>query len=236
MVEAPKILVVVPAYNEVQSLPTLLTEIRAHGLDAVVVDDASDDATATVASQLGFPVLSLPANLGIGGAVQTGFKYAVRNDYDIVVQLDGDGQHNPAWVQAVVSPIHQGEADCVIGSRYSPDNPDIEYRTPLVRRLGMHFSTWILFFATGRRIYDTTSGFRALSRPVVEFFARAYPVDHPEAETLLMLHQRGFRILEVAVRMRPRKSGESLFTFAKAGAYPFRVIVGFLGLWLKRKD
>ena len=228
-----KVLIIVPAYNEEESLPKLLQEIRSQGYDLVVLDDASADSTADVAKKEGVPVLSLAANLGIGGAVQTGFKYAVKNDYDIVVQIDGDGQHDPAWLESVVSPILRGEADCVIGSRYVSDSPDTDYKTPLPRRLGMYFSTGILFFATGIRVNDTTSGLRALSRPAFECFARTYPVDHPEAEALLMLHQRGFGILEVPVKMRGRVSGTSLFTITKACMYPLRVIIGFMGLWLK---
>lgn len=230
-----KVLAIVPAYNEEESLPKLLQDIQGQGYDVIVLDDASADSTAAVAAKEGVPVLSLAANLGIGGAVQTGFKYAVKNGYDIVVQVDGDGQHDPAWLEAVVGPIRRGEVDCVIGSRYVPESPDVDYKTPLPRRIGMYFSTGILFLATGMRVNDTTSGFRALSRPAFEYFARAYPVDHPEAETLLMLHQRGFRILEVPVKMRGRVSGESLFTFTKASLYPLRVVIGFMGLWLKKK-
>ena len=232
-----KVLLVIPAYNEAENLPRLIHDIRAceDAFDAVVVDDASSDETARVAATLGVPVLRLAANLGIGGAVQTGFKYATLKGYDIVVQVDGDGQHDPTWLHAIVGPVRRGEADCVIGSRYSRESPDTDYKTPWPRRIGMHFSTAILFLATGVYISDTTSGFRALSRPAFEFFARAYPVDHPEAETLLMLHQKKFRILEVPVKMRGRMRGESLFTFAKATLYPLRVIIGFAGLLLKKR-
>lgn len=230
-----RVLVIVPAYNEEESLPNLLRELRACGHDVVVVDDASKDSTSSVVIREGAKLLPLAANLGIGGAVQTGFKFAVRNGYDVVVQLDGDGQHDPKWLSAVLAPIANGEADCVIGSRYVPGNPDLDYKTPLMRRVGMYFSTTILFLATGLRISDTTSGFRALSRPAFEFFAQSYPVDHPEAEALLMLHQRGFRIQEVAIKMRCRTHGQSLFNFTKASLYPLRVIIGFIGLWLKRK-
>jgi glycosyltransferase involved in cell wall biosynthesis len=230
-----KVLIIVPAYNEEESLPGLLKEVLGQGYDAVVVNDASSDDTAKMAAEAGVPILSLAANLGIGGGVQTGFKYAVNNGYDIAVQIDGDGQHDPAWLEAVIDPIRRGEADCVIGSRYVPECLDTDYKTPFPRRVGMYFSTGILFLATGKRVNDTTSGFRALSRSAFEYFARAYPVDHPEAETLLMLHQRGFRILEVPVKMRGRVSGESLFTFTKASLYPLRVIIGFVGLWLKKK-
>jgi glycosyltransferase involved in cell wall biosynthesis len=188
-----------------------------------------------VAEELGVPVLRLAANLGIGGAVQTGFKYAVRNDYDIVVQVDGDGQHDPASIESVVEPIRRGDADCVIGSRYVRGNADTGYRTSLPRRIGMYFSSFMLYAATHLHVTDTTSGLRALNRRAFEYFARAYPVDHPEAEALLMLHQQGFRIREVPVKMRSRVLGESLFTFARASLYPLRVIVGFIGLLLKRK-
>lgn len=231
-----KVLVIVPAYNESQSLPTLLNEIRSCGYDAVVVDDGSYDGTAVVSRNCGVPVLQLAANLGIGGAVQTGFKYALYYGYDVVVQIDGDGQHNPLWIKSVVMPILEGRADCVIGSRYVPGDVDIAYETPIARRLGMLFSTGILWASTGLKINDTTSGFRALSRPAFQYFAESYPVDHPEAEALLMLNQAGFKILEVPVTMRCRSHGQSLFSFAKASLYPLRVIVGFLGLWLKRKD
>lgn len=230
------VLVVVPAYNEQDSLPGLLKEIRTLGYDAVVVNDASTDGTAKVVRDLGFPLLSLAANLGIGGAVQTGFLYAVNHGYDIVVQIDGDGQHDPFWIDSVTRPIREGMADCVVGSRYAPEGPDIDYKTPILRRLGMYFSTSILWSATGVRINDTTSGLRALSRTAFEYFASSYPVDHPEAEALLMLHQRGFRIVEVPIKMRGRVHGQSLFNFTKAAFYPLRVIIGFAGLWLKRKD
>lgn len=231
-----RILIIVPAYNEEANLPSLLKEIQQLNYDVVVIDDSSQDGTGIVAKNAGVPVLSLAANLGIGGAVQTGFKYAITHDYDLVVQVDGDGQHNPSWIPALVAPIINGEADCVIGSRYLPEQPDVDYKTPLARRIGMYFSTGILYLATGIHITDTTSGLRALNRKAVEFFARSYPVDHPEAEALLMLHQQGFRIREIPVKMRGRAYGKSLFSFAKASLYPVRVIIGFTGLLLKRKD
>ena len=225
-----KILIVIPAHNEEESLPNLLEEVRQTGHDAVVVNDASSDATEQIAKTAGFPVLSLPVNLGIGGGVQTGFVYALRNGYDIVLQVDGDGQHDPSQCHAVIAPIIAGEADCVIGSRYLPECPDTEYRTPFARRMGMYFSTGILYLASGLRINDTTSGFRALNRAAFSYFATEYPVDHPEAEALLMLHQAGFRIVESPVSMRSRVGGQSLFTFFRAMLYPLRVIVGFMGI------
>jgi hypothetical protein len=231
-----RVLVVIPARDEESSLPPLLQEVRKAGYDAIVVNDDSHDATAVVTRRAGFPVLTLPVNLGTGGGVQTGFIYGVRHEYDIVVQIDADGQHDPAQIPNVIAPILAGEVDCVIGSRYLPHALDSGYATPVGRRIGMHFSTALLRLASGLWIYDTTSGFRALSRPAFSYFATAYPVDHPEAEALLMLHQRGLRIREVPARLRPRKAGRSQFTFFRAAFYPARVIVGFLGILFKGSD
>jgi len=228
-----KTLIIIPAHNEEESLPELLEEIRKSGFDAVVVNDASIDRTEQLAKVDNFPVLSLSVNLGIGGGVQTGFMYALRNGYDIVVQIDGDGQHDPGQINKVVAPILAGEADCVIGSRYLPEAPDKGYKTPFPRRMGMYFSTGILYLASGLRINDTTSGFRALNRAAFSFFTTEYPVDHPEAEALLMLHQVGFRVIERPIKMRYRVGGQSLFTFFKAILYPLRVIVGIMGTLYK---
>lgn len=230
-----KVLIIVPAFNEEDSLPNLLGELReiCSDYDVVVVDDASTDQTARVARSSGVTVLSLPANLGIGGAVQLGFKYAVRNGYDAVIQVDGDGQHNPAFIESVLAPVKSGRADCVIGSRYTKAGFDKDYQTPALRRLGMLFSTGLLYLVTGVMVTDTTSGLRALNFRAVEYFAKEYPVDHPEAEALLMLIKNGYRLMEVPVKMRGRGFGKSLFTFFRAAMYPIRVLVGFLGILLR---
>ena len=228
-----RILAIIPAHNEEHSLPRLIGELHQAGVDTVVVDDASSDATERVARAAGALVLHLSVNLGIGGAVQAGFLYAVRNGYDVALQVDGDGQHDPAQIPLIVAPLTRGEADCVIGSRYLPACPDPGYKTPFLRRVGMHFSMLVLLLATGLRIHDTTSGFRALNRDAFTFFSTEYPVDHPEAESLLVLHQAGFRFIEVPVTMRIRTSGESLFSFIRAALYPMRVIVGFIGIVFK---
>ncbi len=232
-----KILVIVPAFNEEGNLPKLLDELMNYRdrYDVLVVDDGSSDGSAQIARERKVPVVQLPANLGIGGAVQAGFKYAAAKKYDIAVQLDGDGQHNPSWLDHVIAPILQGEANCVIGSRYLRENVDREYQTPFFRRMGMIFSSLILFLATGKWITDTTSGFRALDRQALIYFSSEYPTDHPEAEALLMLFQKGFIIKEVPVKMRSRQTGVSLFTWVKAIKYPVRVLIGFLGLLIQRK-
>jgi len=232
-----KTLVIVPAFNEEGNLPKLLDELMSYRdrYDVLVVDDGSRDDSAQIARERNVPVVQLPANLGIGGAVQTGFKYALVKNYDIVVQLDGDGQHDPTWLDHVVAPIHLGEANCVIGSRYLKGNFDRDYRTPFFRRVGMIFSSLILFLATGKWITDTTSGFRALDRQALKYFSNDYPIDHPEAEALLMLFQKRFVIKEIPVKMRSRQTGASLFTWVKAIKYPVRVLIGFLGLLIQRK-
>jgi hypothetical protein len=232
-----KTLVIVPAFNEEGNLPKLLDELMNYHdrYDVLVVDDGSRDDSARIARERNVPVIQLPANLGIGGAVQTGFKYAVAKKYDIAVQLDGDGQHDPSWLDCVVAPILQGEANCVIGSRYLKENVDRDYKTPFFRRVGMIFSSLILFLASGKWVTDTTSGFRALDRQALIYFSSEYPIDHPEAEALLMLFQKGFAIKEVPVKMRSRQTGASLFTWIKAIKYPVRVLVGFLGLLIQRK-
>lgn len=228
-----KLLVIIPARNEAKSLPRLLGEVRCAGYDAIIVNDDSRDATGAVSEDADYPVLTLPVNLGVGGGVQTGFLYAVRHGYDIAVQVDGDGQHDPSQIPALIAPILLQRADCVIGSRYLPRSEDLGYKTPLVRRIGMYFSSYLLRAASGLMIYDTTSGFRALNRRAFSYFSMSYPVDHPEAEALLMLHQRGLRIVEIPTRMRFRTTGQTLFTAIRATLYPFRVVIGFLAILLK---
>jgi len=232
-----KVLLIIPAFNEEESLAKLLAELEQYRkqYDIIVVDDASVDKTTEIAKSYDVPVLRLAANLGIGGAVQTGFKYAVRNGYDTVVQIDGDGQHDPIWIERLIEPISRGEADCVIGSRYTNNDPDRAYRTPVLRRIGMHFSTRLLYLATGVLITDTTSGLRSLDHRAFEYFSREYPVDHPEAEALLMLLNTGFKLKEIPVKMRSRQTGNSLFTLIPSVVYPFRVLVGFLEVFLRIK-
>jgi glycosyltransferase involved in cell wall biosynthesis len=232
-----KILLIIPAYNESKNISSLLKNIHDFPqYDAIVIDDASSDNTAEIVSSKNVPCIRLAANLGIGGAVQTGFKYAVENSYEIVVQVDGDGQHDPAWINKLIDPIIRGEVDCVIGSRYMKENPDKSYKTPFFRRIGMFFSSTLLFLATGIFISDTTSGFRALTYPAFSYFAKEYPVDHPEAESLLMLHRSGFKFIEVPVKMKERLAGNSLFTFINSILYPIRVLVGFAGILLRNRE
>jgi len=231
-----KYLIAIPAFNEEACIIDLLNEVKEYSdfFDVIVIDDGSSDHTSETVRHNQSNILQLSSNLGIGGAMQTAFIYAGTRGYEIVIQIDGDGQHDPRWLCEIIKPILNNSADCVIGSRYTKNAPDRKYRTPFFRKVGMVFSTIILSIVTGLTITDTTSGFRALNRKAFEFFAINYPVDHPEAEALFMLIRNGFRVVEIPITMRQRQTGTSLFSFLKAAMYPFRVIIGFLEIIIKK--
>lgn len=229
-----KTLVIVPAYNEGPSLKKVIEDIyqRAPFVDVVVINDASTDDTAQVARQTQATVLSLPINLGIGGAVQTGFRYAVAKGYTWTLQIDGDGQHDPSYIADLITPLEAGEADCVIGSRYVQQT---SYKTPFARRIGMILFSNILSALIDYRITDTTSGFRALNPTATRFFAQHYPVDFPDAEALLLLHQHGMRLCEVPVTMRPRAHGKSSINLWKSIYYPFKSLTAIFAALLRAR-
>lgn len=223
---------VVPAFNEQQNLGRVIEEIRAFdpGLDIVVVDDGSVDATAAVARQHGATVLVLPFNLGIGGAVQTGFRYAFEHEYDLAVRVDGDGQHDPAQLDRVIAPVVAGEADIAVGSRFVADVEG--YRSSRSRRLGIRLLAVVVSRIVGRRVTDTTSGFQALNRKGIALFARDYPHDYPEVEATVMVSRHRLRAVEVPVSMRERSSGRSSITAARSIYYMVKVLLAiFVGLF-----
>jgi glycosyltransferase involved in cell wall biosynthesis len=207
---APRRLVIMPAHNEASNLPRVIPEVRgaALGYDLLVVDDGSRDDTAEVAASLGARVVTLPANLGYGGAVQTGFLYGARGGYDTCVVIDADGQHDPAGIPVLAGAVESGAADVAIGSRF---RGRMSYRQPLVKRFGMRVFAWTVSAVTRRSVTDPTSGFQALNADAMAFLCRDnYPVDYPDADTLLVLHYAGFRTVEVPVTMRERISGVSM--------------------------
>jgi glycosyltransferase involved in cell wall biosynthesis len=206
-----RIAAIVPAYNEARNLPRLAEALRAHApaCDVCVIDDGSVDETARVAQSLGFSVLRLPLNLGIGGAVQAGYLWALRRGYDVAVQVDGDGQHDPAFLAAIVAPIEAGAADVVIGSRFLADGG---FRSTALRRAGIRYLSWFLRARCGARVTDATSGFRAAGRRAIELFARYYPSDYPEPEAIALAKRAGLRLAEVPVRMSERAHGRSSIT------------------------
>jgi glycosyltransferase involved in cell wall biosynthesis len=221
----PPPLLILPAHNEASNLPRVIPEARAAapGYDLVVIDDGSRDGTATVAASLGAEVVTLPVNLGYGGAVQTGFRYAVDQGYDLVVVMDADGQHDPAGIHLLAEAVLSGRADVAIGSRF---RGRLAYHQPWVKRIGMRLFAWTVSRITGRDVTDPTSGFQALNGDALRFFAYDnYPVDYPDADTLLVLHYAGFRVTEVPVTMRERLSGVSMHS----GWKPFYYV---LKMWL----
>ncbi|MEP6813078.1 MAG: glycosyltransferase family 2 protein, partial [Actinomycetota bacterium] len=193
---------IVPALNEAENIGRVIDELRAFdpGLDIVVVDDGSLDRTTQAAAAKGARVLRLPFNLGIGGAVQTGFRFAFENDYDIAVRVDGDGQHDPAQLDRVLAPLLNGEADIVVGSRFAAIGAS-GYRSSRTRRIGIRLLAWVVSRIVGQRVTDTTSGFQALNREGIALFARDYPHDYPEVEATVMVFRHRLRLTEVPVEM-----------------------------------
>jgi glycosyltransferase involved in cell wall biosynthesis len=224
-----KKIAIVPALNEEGSIGRVIDEIRAFDpeLDVVVVDDGSADRTAAEARAKGAVVLRLPFNLGIGGAVQTGFRYAHEHRYDLAVRVDGDGQHDPAQLGAVVGPVLDGEADICVGSRFVSNDG---YRSSSTRRLGIRVLAWTASALTRQRVTDPTSGFQALNRNGIALFAADYPHDYPEVEAIVMVEKHRLRLVEVPVAMREREHGRSSITAARSVYYMAKVLLAiFVG-------
>ena len=229
-------LAIVPAYNEAKMVGRVVRDIKrqAPGFDVVVIDDGSNDSTGAEALAEGADVIRHPYNLGIGGAVQSGYKYALREDYDVAVQVDGDGQHKPEYLPKLLKALQTGgnRADMVYGSRFR-GNPG--YKVPLGRRAGNLIFSVVLTALTRQRITDPTSGFRMTNRRGIELFARDYPHDYPEVEALLMLHAHRLRIHEVSVRMNARGFGRSSIDYPRSAYYMVKVLLSlFVGLFRRR--
>jgi glycosyltransferase involved in cell wall biosynthesis len=220
---------IVPAHNEQGSVGRVVLGIRAvdAGLEVVVVDDGSVDGTAAEAAEAGAHVVRLPFNLGIGGAVQTGFRYAADHGFELAVRLDADGQHDPAQLERLVAPILAGDADIVVGSRFLASSG---YRAPAARRIGIALFARIVSLLVRRRVTDTTSGFQALNRRAIRLFAADYPHDYPEVEATLMCFKHRLTLTEVPVTMRERESGSSSITALRSVYYAVKVLLAvFVG-------
>jgi glycosyltransferase involved in cell wall biosynthesis len=221
---------IVPAFNEEGAVGRVIDGILAYdqGLEIVVVDDGSSDRTADVARARGAHVLRLPFNLGIGGAVQTGFRYAFENGFDLAVRLDGDGQHDPQQLDAVVAPVLCGDVDIAVGSRYLSESEGYQSSAP--RRIGIRILASTVSLLTRQRITDPTSGFQALNRKAITLFAADYPHDYPEVEALVLVVRHRLRLCEVPVAMRPRTTGQSSIRAASSVYYMVKVLLAlFVG-------
>jgi glycosyltransferase involved in cell wall biosynthesis len=221
---------IVPALNEEESVGRVIDEIRAFdpGFEVVVVDDGSVDRTAEVARRRGARVVRLPFNLEIGGAVQTGFRYAFENGFELAVRVDGDGQHDPAELRVILEPVLRGEADIAVGSRFAEQGG---YRPSRSRRLGIRLLAWTVSALVRQRVTDPTSGFQAVNRKGIRLFAADYPHDYPEVEAVVMVRKHRLRMAEVPVRMRERTGGRSSITAFRSVYYMVKVTLAiFVGL------
>ena len=230
-------LAVIPAYNEAATVGGVVRSIheRAPEFDVVVIDDGSTDATGEVAARAGARVIRHPFNLGIGGAVQAGFTYALENGYDYMVQVDADGQHDAGQIKILTDAMHTDPpTDMVVGSRFLTS--DYRYPAPISRRTGIHIFAQLCSRIVGQRISDPTSGFRLCNRRAIALFARDYPHDYPEVEALLLLHYHQLSMREVPVRMYERGGGvSSIGTSGKSAYYMVKVMLAiFVGLLRKR--
>ncbi len=222
------VLVIVPAFNEEDALGDVLRALQSQlpDYDVVVINDGSTDGTAAVVRGVhGVELITLPYNMGIGNAMQTGYRYACQEGYDIAVQCDADGQHPVNEIEKLVRAVELGRADLVVGSRYVADTG---YKPSISRRIGKSILSRIVNSAIGGGITDTTSGFRAMNRAVLETFAHTYPDDYPEAEALVIVHKHGLRAVEVPVQMRQRQGGRSSIGAVRAAYYIVKVSLAIL--------
>lgn len=219
-------LVIIPAYNEQDNIVATVEGVMDAGYDYVVINDGSTDKTLEICRAHHLNVVDLPQNLGIGGAVQTGHRYARQYGYDIDIQLDGDGQHDPSYLPELIAQIEDG-ADLVIGSRFL--TPTKGFQSTFMRRVGITWlSTWIRLL-TGRRITDPTSGFRACGRRAIELFSQSYPMDYPEPDSIAVALRRGLDVREVSVEMRERQGGVSSISGFSSAYYMIKVT---LAIWI----
>lgn len=222
-----KTLVIIPCYNEQDSIVKVVDNLKknAPDVDYLIVNDCSTDGTEKILRENGYNYINNPINLGIGGGVQAGYKYAMQYGYDIAVQMDGDGQHDPQYLSAVIEPVAQGKYDMAIGSRFIEKEG---FQTSFMRRLGINIISAFIFVLTGKRVKDTTSGFRACNKKLIDFFAANYADDYPEPEAIMACLACGYSVGEVAVVMEERQGGVSSISSFKSAYYMIKVCLALI--------
>ena len=222
-----KVLVIIPAYNEAENIMQVVNHMMetAPQYDYLVVNDGSTDTTLKLCKRENFQYLDLPINMGIGGAVQAGYIYAYKNNYDIAVQMDGDGQHDIAYLEKLLQPLLQKEADVVIGSRFLEKEG---FQSSTSRRMGIYILSFLIRLTTGKKIMDVTSGYRAVNRMFIEIYSKDYPTDYPEPEAIVEAIMHLGVVKEVPVQMRAREGGISSITFKKSVYYMIKVTLAIL--------
>ncbi len=223
--ENARVLIVIPVYDEAGNIGTVLDEVRhlAPNWDVAVIDDGSRDDTSKVVRNLGVTCVCHPYNLGYGGAVQTGLRYARSNAYEAVVLMDGDGQHDPGQIGSLLETLSRTGADLVIGSRFVERTG---YRVPIIRRIVMGFFSLLTWALSGVHVRDVTSGFQAIGKRAIAFLAEKYPLDYPDAEIVILVARSGLGVVEQRVDVRPRRSGTSMHSGFRVFYYPFRALLG----------
>lgn len=236
-----KVLLIIPSYNEEENVLNNYKRIIKHNekyktnYDVIIVNDGSKDKTEEICKENNIPYISLIHNLGIGGAVQTGYKYAYEHGYDVAVQFDGDGQHDVRYVENIIKPIKDKKADMVIGSRFI-DKSSSEFKTSRARRIGIKLISFFIKIITKKKIYDTTSGFRAVDKKLIERFASNYPVEYPEPVSTTEVLRLGYRVEEVPVSMNERENGVSSIKAWKNVYYMINVILSIVIIGLGVSD
>lgn len=222
-----KKLIIIPAFNEEANIEKTVAAIQkdAKEFDYVIINDCSTDRTREICEEHGYNIVNLPINLGIGGAVQTGYKYAQKYGYDMAVQVDGDGQHDPEFLNEMAEYIEKNKVDMVIGSRFIEKKG---FQSSAVRRMGIKFFSWLIRFLTGEVITDPTSGLRMVGRNVINIFARDYPKDYPEPESVVAVLRKKMIVKEIPVIMRERKGGVSSISPKKSIYYMIKVTLAIL--------
>lgn len=222
-----KVLIIIPAYNEQDNILATIDDIQKNAPfgDYIVINDCSTDSTKSVLQLERANYLDLPVNLGIGGGVQTGYRYALENDYGIAIQFDGDGQHDASYIKKLIEPLEKGEADIAIGSRFIEKEG---FQSSPLRRVGIKFLSDLIHLLCGVRVYDVTSGMRAVNKRVIREFAQNYAQDYPEPEAILSSGLDGARIIEIPVKMRERQNGTSSINAMKSMYYMIKVSLALI--------